>query len=642
MILQALTAYYDRYPVPPLGFFVRPISFCLILRENGEIADVNDLRDSTSKKPVGTEMEVPAYIGKRTSGAKAYFCWDKSAYVLGRDLKMEGDENDKKRAKNLQNLKAQHADFVALHRRLLKSSERREAKALLAFLDHWKPELAETLLDWPAISSTNLVFSLEKSPHVYLHTLPEFVAIWSAHLAKDEASTGYCLVTGSESPIALTHPAIKGVSDPSGQAEKSLVSFNADAFCSLGRDQNANAPLSVEAAFKYTTALNRLLGRKTAQLLHMGDTTIVYWTDSKRPKSTAAEAAIGQIINPRPAPQDRNLLELVKTTLESTIAGKTPPAEIGDPSTLFYLLGITPNSSRIAVRFWHVARLDDLLTRLSEHYSDMAWDVAKEGHPPGFWSLSRELLPMRKGQQGPEQKKNGKFIRRANFGLTQAALTGNVYPAEVFYILLTRLRGHETINSDGDPRHTFTRARFHLLLACLNRQSRLQQPNDKRFTMKVDKTRPDPAYRIGRLFAALERIQEVAYNESSPSKKEWPRRTIKDSYFSSASSTPAVVFHRLVQLSTHHARKLESGFRTGRGKEWFKTLLAEIHTNPMDGQGLLEYPVRLSPREQGIFCVGYYHQRQEWIKPKYENEPEPEQDEADNSPGNGEQESEES
>ena len=82
---------------------------------------------------------------------------------------------------------------------------------------------------------------------------------WDDHYrAEGDGPQMICLVTGEHGTVESTHPSVKNVygAQSSGAA---LVSFNAPAFCSYGKEQNYNAPTSKYAAFAYTTALNHLL-----------------------------------------------------------------------------------------------------------------------------------------------------------------------------------------------------------------------------------------------------------------------------------------------------------------------------------------------------------------------------------------------
>ena len=72
---------------------------------------------------------------------------------------------------------------------------------------------------------------------------------WDNHYqAEGDGPQMVCLITGERGPVENIHPSIKNVqgAQSSGAA---LVSFNAPAFCSYGKEQNYNAPTGKYAAF---------------------------------------------------------------------------------------------------------------------------------------------------------------------------------------------------------------------------------------------------------------------------------------------------------------------------------------------------------------------------------------------------------
>jgi len=116
----------------------------------------------------------------------------------------------------------------------------------------------------------------------------------------------------------------------------------------------------------------------------------------------------------------------------------------------------------------------------------------------------------------------------------------------------------------------------------------------------LDNDHPSAAYRLGRLFAVLEKIQE----EASPGLNA----TIRDRYYGAASSTPATVFPLLLKLKNHHVAKLDE-----RGKKILYRAFADSRPDEYIGKilhGVAEIPRRLDLPTQGQFALGYYHQRQ--------------------------------
>jgi CRISPR-associated protein Csd1 len=203
-----------------------------------------------------------------------------------------------------------------------------------------------------------------------------------------------------------------------------------------------------------------------------------------------------------------------------------------DPDVRFYILGLSPNNARLAVRFWNVSTFGGLMERIGQHFRDMSMEVQFQRDPeyPAFWQLVLEAAPLRKSENVPP------LLAGA---LTRSILTGLPYPQSFFTAVLGRIRADRVVN--------YLRAA--ILKACLVRNDRMEVP------MSLDCERRDPAYRLGRLFALLE-----------------------------------------LRLGQHHINKAEYGGYTDK-------LIAEV----VDGIDRL--PKQLSLQDQGIFTIGYYHQR---------------------------------
>jgi len=139
---------------------------------------------------------------------------------------------------------------------------------------------------------------------------------------------------------------------------------------------------------------------------------------------------------------------------------------------------------------------------------------------------------------------------------------------------------------------TVTRTRAAVLKAVLNRALRQRPTDQKEITVPLDPTNLSPGYRLGRLFAVLEKIQEDA--------QPGINATIRDRYYGAASSSPASVFPQLLKLKNHHLTKLNNPSFIGAHEK----RLAEIF------DGIAEVPAHLQMEEQARFAIGYYHQRQ--------------------------------
>lgn len=253
MILQALHGYYSRLCENPdsgvalPGYAPQKFSYALVIDREGRLVQVQDIRNMSGKKPRPAQLMVPE-AAKKSVNIAADFLWGNTGYVLGFDSKG-------KPARTRKTFDA----FKFLHHEIGDSIKDTGMEAVLRFVDRWKPEKRPPAHPWDDIVGSNLVFRLTNELQ-FVHERPAVVTAWIKHkLPSGEGIQGRCLVTGEMSQIARLHNPIKGVYDPGGQAQKRIVSFNRDAFCSYGKEQNYNAPIGEEAAFAYTTALNHLL-----------------------------------------------------------------------------------------------------------------------------------------------------------------------------------------------------------------------------------------------------------------------------------------------------------------------------------------------------------------------------------------------
>jgi CRISPR-associated protein Csd1 len=358
-----------------------------------------------------------------------------------------------------------------------------------------------------------------------------------------------------------------------------LVSFNEPSFCSYGKEQGANAPVSEAAAFAYCNALNLLLGRDR-QRLQIGDATTVFWTD--QPKTGSDEAPADELVSflldtAKQQPQDPVLKEQIRRALEKAANGQLAKDDLGDAATPFYILGLSPNASRLSVRFWMQSTLGEITERLQRHIRDMAivrqWDeTAKHPDPeiPSVWQLLR--------QTARESKDIPPLLGGA---LMQAILGGGDYPDALASAILRRIKADRDINY----------LRACALKAWLVRNH--QQP----IKPMLDETNTNPGYLLGRLFAALEKAQQDALGDVNAG--------IRDRFYASASSTPRAVFPRLLKTYSHHVAKLEGGQKVVREK-LVQDVLAPIQT----------FPAHLTLEAQGLFALGYYHQRKAFFTRK--------------------------
>ncbi|OPY14637.1 MAG: CRISPR-associated protein (Cas_Csd1) [Syntrophus sp. PtaB.Bin075] len=557
MILNSLNEYYHRlaadsaFDIPRLGFSRQKISFALVINRNGGLLQVVDIRGINGKKSVPKQLVVPEAVIKSVNIA-ANFLWDNAGYVLGADTKGNPERAERT-----------FSAFKELHNEIGGNLNDEGMTAVLHFLDRWNPTEASSLSYWEEIAAgANLVFQLDGALE-FIHDRPAVQDAWLRHyIEKASGVIASCLVTGGKKPIARLHPKIKGVRG-SQSTGASIVSFNLDAFDSYGKKQSYNAPVGEDVAFYYSTALNHLLNIGSRQRIQIGDATTVFWTERDSP----VEGFLGMIFDPR---EDAGDVKEVRDFLEALRDGKKP-SDIGDEELKFYILGLAPNASRLSVRFWYVSTVKDVSEKIGWHFRDLSIVKSHENDPayPGMWQLLRETAAQR------ESKNINPLLAGS---IMRSILTGSAYPQSLLTAVITRIRSDQTIN--------YLRAA--LIKAYLCRQFR-RNSIQKEVGMSLDKNSTNIAYNLGRLFAVLEKSQKEAIPGANT--------TIKDRYYGAASATPRMVFPQLLRLAQHHIQKAEYGRRNDK-------LIEEII------QSIQEFPAHLGLDDQGLFAIGYYHQRQ--------------------------------
>lgn len=586
MILQRLAEQYDRMEAEGVtglaseGFSEQKISFVIVLNSNGTLNQFESLLQPEGKSLQPRRMIVPGQSKPSGKGLNPCFLWDNAEYLLGYAQEPERVERASK-------------EFEAsrdLHLGAEQAINHQAFTAVCTFLRNWSPQQGAYHPELEKITSHFGVFRIAGAMQ-YVHQQVSRPDAPETEFVEQDTTLA-CLVSGTELPVARLHqPAIKGVAGAQSSGAL-LVSFNKGAFTSYGKEQSFNAPVGKTATFKYATALNLLLSSRERRI-RIGDATVVYWADHHTP----VEDVFAHIFQDNPAEiastdevqEDVTRLEQAKQLLLQMRSGTEPVKwKTDDIPTRFFILGLSPNASRLSVRFWIEADTSEILHRLETHIRDLSFNGVEE--LPSIWRIAQAT-----GRAVFEKDRfkhyDGDSISPKLAGdLTRAILTGAAYPQSLMATLIRR------ISMDGHIRGD----RVCAIKACLLRNTR-PTANPLEIPMELNETSTDIAYRCGCLFAILEKVQrDSADGELSA--------TIKDRYFSSASATPGIVFPRLFRLNGHHLAKLETGARI-----YYEKMIAPIMAEPF------EFPRRLSLLEQGRFIVGYFQQNQRLYTRKQES-----------------------
>ncbi|EIC21113.1 type I-C CRISPR-associated protein Cas8c/Csd1 [Thiorhodovibrio frisius] len=584
MILQALAAYYERQQtassggdrVAPAGFEYKEIPFVIELDHAGDFVSLADTRGRDGNIKTAQRFLVPQ-AEKRTVQVKANLLWDTAEYVLGIPDQKKLDERQKKGKADdyLSRVKDMHRAFIARLDELPESTqEDAGVQAVRTFFrgDRRDDRLGaiQALPAWEDIAKTNpfMGFRLHGDLDLVCQR-PDVVAALRQSPAQPEEAGAVCLLSGKPGLIERLHPPIKGVwgAQTSGA---NIVSFNLGAFRSYGKLQGANAPISKAAASAYTSALNHLLRKESSQRVQVGDTSTVFWAEQPNALETALPDIFGEPPKDDPDQGTRAIAELYRAVSSGHFA-------LGTGEDRFHVLGLAPNAARISIRFWETAPAIELAQRIRQHFEDLR--IARGPNDPEYLSLFRLLVSC--AQQG----KADNIPPHLGGDVMRAILTARPYPTTLLHAAVQRCRAEQRV--------TYPRAAA--IKAWLCRDQRRAGADSfnpaTEPTPMLDVANPSPAYRLGRLFATLERIQE----EASPG----INATIRDRFYGAASGTPVSVFPTLMRLKNHHIGKLTKGRAVN-----MERLIAEIL------EGLADFPSQMAMPDQGRFAIGYYHQRQ--------------------------------
>ncbi len=596
MVLRSLYQLYERlesddsYDVSPPGRSYQKITFVIVIEPNGALVDIQDARVERDGRRVPRRVLVLGCTKASGAGLNPCFLWDSTGYLLGWDARRERADRARDTA----------AAFAQRHISVEAEIGDQAFSSVCRFLEQWNREMA---VDHPVLEELATGFGVFqiRGQTSYVHQAPAIAAWWdrqthadpdrmkawweSAADAADTGMHGQCLVSGERLPIARLHDKIKGVfgSQTSGAP---IAGFNDDSYRSYGFEQSYNAPVSVEAARRYTTALNVLLDRRDRHSIVVGGTTVAFWTD----RPTAAEDVFALFANGGSSAvevaQDETVRAKLHAMLRALRQGKEAYGELADDpeGTEFFTLGLAaPTPARVAVRFFHRGTVAEVLDSLRRHHSDIGIERQfaegsrrPEPELPASWQLLNDTKPP-----------GGEIPSLLPATLLEAVVSGKRYPDALFRTVMRRVSADRVVN---------------YFRAC-SIKGVLVRNYGKEIPVSLDTARTEPAYLVGRLFAALEKTQADALGGQV-------NATVRDRFYASASATPQSVFPRLLRTYQHHLAKLEGGRKVNREK-----LVQEIIA-PLES-----FPAHLGLADQGLFALGYYHQRNDFFRSKTESKP---------------------
>ena len=561
MILKALYDYYNRNKgeLPVFGRELKEIGFLIVIDKDGDFIRFEDRRIDKKR---AQQFLVKKHVG-RTSAPVANYLYDSSAYVFGYSDKGDVESNKKyfdtfkSKVEAIYQAKPDNQDILAVYKFYQQGQN-----AIISALQQdvlWE-EVSKNLNKKYSIFS----FLIDGDKKIVAEK-DELLDL----LEDNEAgNTRVCLVSGKHSEVVETTTATM---IPGSQATAKLVAFQTNSgYDSYGKEKGGNAPISAEAEFAYTTALNHLLRSDSRNKFLIGNRTFLFWASKNDEAGKQAEESIFGMFGFNEEEDDPNRnIEQVRKTFNAIYSGSLKTS-LDDK---FYILGLAPNSARIAVTYWSELPLKQFAALILRHFNDMEIaDTRKEKKP--YMGLRSILAAVTLGGKSSDATPN---LPEA---VVKSIFQGLPYPYTLFAGCIRRIRSEQSLN--------ITRAA--ILKAYLNRIN----DNQQQISKNMDKENKNQGYLCGRLFAVLDKIQDEANNQHS----------IRERYMNAASATPSAVFATILNLSYHHSEKLNEG-----RKVWFEKIKQEI-IDKISPDG---FPAHLDLQDQGRFFVGYYHQMQSFF-----------------------------
>ena len=556
MILRALYDYYNRCDnLPAKGMEEKEIGFLLVLSPEGRFLRFEDCRLEKDRARI---YLVKKHVG-RSSAAVANYLYDNSAYVLGYSDKTNGKEQlyfdtFKEKVETIAKVFPDNKDIYAIQ----------------AFYKNSRDSIIQTVSQdvlWEDIRK-----NLSKKYSTFSFRIEgdlKIVAEKKEILQLEECDSSdakFCLVSGKYGvPVDTTTATMI----PGSQAIAKLVAFQVNSgYDSYGKTKCGNAPISEEAEFAYTTALNSMLQKGSRNKFMLGNRTFVFWASSKNEAAVEAENSLFELLGYSEEVKDDPNANIMKArkVFESIYSGLLK-TELDDR---FYILGLAPNSARIAVVYWSETTLKDFAGKILNHFNDMEiHDTRKDKKP--YMGIREIISSVTLGGKMSDVTPN---LPEA---VVKSIFQGLPYPQTLYSACVRRIRAEQKL----------TIARAAIIKAYLNRQNN----NNKTIDIMLDKDNNNQGYLCGRLFAVLENLQFAANGQDS----------IRSSYMNAASTTPSTVFSTILKLSNNHYGKLAND-KKGLAN-FFDNQKQEIMAM------LQEFPDTLELKNQGRFFLGYYHQK---------------------------------
>lgn len=410
----------------------------------------------------------------------------------------------------------------------------------------------------------------------FVTDLPEVRAWWANQ--GEHPATGQCLITGLQGPVTDRMPApIKGI--PNGQMSgTALVSVNNKAGESYGNEAALNSPISPDAAEKLCNGLNMLINEGSPVKDKAGKERMKYKYSLRIGPAVYLAWGIEEVddfwsVFDSPTP------EQVHSLLKQPLAG----GKVEEPNERdFYVMALSANAARIIVRDYHETTLTNVKRNIAKWFKRLEL-TGLEGEPLkpiGVYRLAASLY----------RDANKEMPAHVPTDLMNSALKGRPLPEYLLGLAVKRnlaMQGPFALTKAKTK--TISTTRLALIKAALT-----PNPEDTSLN-ELNREQPNPAYHCGRMLAVLESIQRIAIPGLNA--------TLVDRNYGAACASPASIFGNLLKDATSaHLPKLRKN-RPGAYIALDQRLQeVAVAVGP-------EFPKTLTLKDQGLFSLGYYHQR---------------------------------
>ena len=569
MILKALYDYYNRCgdDIVPMDMAYVDFYYSIVLDEKGNFIRL---------EPLGGDSGLPLLTFRpeeRTSAPVPHCMGDHAGYILGLKAVKAKENFDyaKEMTRNEKTLTAFKKDIENYFNILPNNSF---VQAIHAFYKKFSLETINAIkhdshwVDFCKYLAKNITFSVI-GINGYAASDNEILQV-KKQSKSNENKKAVCLITGvKEKPVNTTYSSfILG-----GKSNAKLVAFQVNSgYDSYGKKMGLNAPISEEAEFKYTTALLKLLSKNSRNKFRIGDRSFIFWASSNSEAAEQTEGSLFDLLGyTEEEVDDPNAkIEQVRKVFTAIYSGSLKTSL----EDRFYILGLAPNSARIAVVYWSECSLKEFAGKILCHFEDMKIKDTRIDKKPYMGIKSMLAAVTLNGKQSEATPNLPEAIVKSIF-------QGTPYPFTLFSACIRRIRA-ESGNKDA-----IRIARMAIIKAYLNRIN----DNNKKIETMLDKSNTNQGYLCGRLFAVLENLQYAANKQDS----------IRSGYMNAAASTPSAVYPTILKLSNSHYSKLA---KDKKGLAiYFDNQKKEIMAQISD------FPDTLDLSDQGRFFLGYYHQK---------------------------------